>query len=87
VFDGVDRSNQEEFLAKHHIDLKTDCSRCWARPLCAGGCYHEAHTRYGSTERPNLHYCEWIRAWTPTCLEVYGSLAEAQPAFLNQLAS
>jgi len=86
VFDGVDRSGQEEFLAKHHIDLKTDCSRCWARPLCAGGCYHEAHTRYGSTERPNLHYCEWIRAWTHTCLEVYGSLAESKPEFLNQLA-
>ncbi|HEX6942240.1 MAG TPA: quinohemoprotein amine dehydrogenase maturation protein [Gemmatimonadaceae bacterium] len=86
VFDGVDRSGQEEFLARHHIDLKTDCSRCWARPLCAGGCYHEAHTRYGSTERPNLHYCEWIRAWTHTCLEVYGSLAESKPEFLNQLA-
>ena len=24
-------------------------SRCWARPLCAGGCYHEANTRYGET--------------------------------------
>jgi uncharacterized protein len=87
VFDGVDRSSQEDFLAKHHIDLKTDCSRCWARPLCAGGCYHEAHTRYGSTERPNLHYCEWIRAWTHTCLEVYGSLAEAKPEFLNKFGS
>ena len=82
VFDGVDRSSQEEFLTKHHIDLKTDCSRCWARPLCAGGCYHEAHTRYGSTEKPNLHYCEWIRAWTHTCLEVYGALAESKPEFL-----
>ena len=47
-----------------------------ARPLCAGGCYHEAHTRYGSTEQPNLHYCDWIRSWTNTCLEVYGTLAE-----------
>ena len=87
VFDGVDRFHQEDFLSKHHIDLKTDCSRCWARPLCAGGCYHEAHTRYGSTERPNLHYCEWIRAWTHTCLEVYGSLAESKPEFLAKLAS
>ena len=34
---------------KHHIANKTDCSTCWARPLCAGGCYHEAHTRYGSS--------------------------------------
>jgi uncharacterized protein len=84
VFDGVDRFQQDEFLAKHHIDSKTDCSTCWARPLCAGGCYHEAHTRYGSTTAPNLHYCEWIRSWTHTCLEVYGTLAERRPEFLRQ---
>ena len=85
VFDGVDHARQEEFLDRHHIDSKTDCATCWARPLCAGGCYHEAHTRYGSTERPNLHYCEWIRSWTDTCLQVYGALAEQKPEFLDRL--
>jgi uncharacterized protein len=84
VTEGVDRFRQDEFLDKHHIEAKTDCSKCWARPLCAGGCYHEAHTRYGSTERPNLHYCEWIRSWTDTCLQVYGTLAERKPEFLTQ---
>ena len=78
----VEDKDSGELRRPHHIDLKTDCSKCWARPLCAGGCYHEAHTRYGSTEKPNLHYCEWIRAWTHTCLEVYGSLAESKPEFL-----
>jgi uncharacterized protein len=62
------------FLESHHINDKTDCRTCWARPICAGGCYHEAHTRYGDTA-PNLHYCEWIRGWTHTCLEIYGELA------------
>jgi uncharacterized protein len=81
---GIDRARQDAFLARHHVDLKTDCSRCWARPLCAGGCYHEAHTRYGSTERPNLHYCDWIRSWTHKCLEVYGTIAERRPEFLRQ---
>ena len=69
---------------KHHIANKTDCSTCWARPLCSGGCYHEAHTRYGETTRPNLHYCEWIRGWTDVCLQIYGELAERNPAFLAQ---
>ena len=81
---GVDRAKQEDFLTKHHIANKTDCSTCWARPICAGGCYHEAHTRYGASERPNLHYCEWIRRWTNTCLEVYGTLAERCPQYLAQ---
>ena len=84
VTEGVDRGKQEDFLMKHHIANKTDCSTCWARPLCAGGCYHEAHTRYGSSERPNLHYCEWIRRWTDTCLQVYGTLAERRPEYLAQ---
>jgi uncharacterized protein len=81
---GIDRLVQIGFLEKHHIADKTDCSKCWARPMCAGGCYHEAHTRYGDTARPNLHYCEWIRAWTDTCLRIYGELAARNPEFLEQ---
>lgn len=84
VFDGVDHSRQDDYLRRHHIDNKTDCSVCWARSLCAGGCYHEAHTRYGSTEHANLHYCEWIRSWSHTCLEIYGTLAAQRPEFLRQ---
>lgn len=84
VFNGVDRSRQEDFLTQHHIENKTDCRTCWARPICAGGCYHEAHTRYGSTTRPNLHYCDWIRSWTDTCLHVYGTLAERKPEYLER---
>jgi uncharacterized protein len=84
VSDGVSWERQREFLDTHHIDEKVDCRSCWARPICAGGCYHEAHTRYGATSRPNLHYCEWIRGWTHTCLEIYGELAVKNPAFLRQ---
>ena len=82
VKDGIDRVAQAAFLQQHHIADKTDCSKCWARPLCSGGCYHEAHVRYGTTTRPNLHYCEWIRGWTDTCLQIYGELSERNPEFL-----
>ena len=84
VRDGIDRQAQQAFLEQHHVANKTDCSVCWARPLCSGGCYHEAHTRYGDTARPNLHYCEWIRGWTDVCLQIYGELSERNPAFLAQ---
>ena len=82
VTDGIDRARQAEFLDRHHVEHKTDCRTCWARPLCAGGCYHEAQTRYGTTEHPNLHYCDWIRDWTDICLRIYGELAERNPAYL-----
>ncbi len=84
VRDGVDRKAQIDFLQKNHIADKTDCSKCWARPLCSGGCYHEAYIRYGETTHPNLHYCEWIRAWTDTCLQIYGEISERNPKFLEQ---
>lgn len=84
VRDGVDRERQRDFLESHHVSDKTDCQTCWARPLCAGGCYHEAHTRFGTTNRPNLHYCDWIRGWTDTCLQIYGQIALVNPEFLTQ---
>jgi uncharacterized protein len=84
VRDGVDRAAQQQFLERHHITNKTDCSVCWARPLCSGGCYHEAHTRYGDTTHANLHYCDWIRGWTDVCLRIYGELSVRNPAFLAQ---
>ena len=84
VRDGIDRLVQIDFLEKHHIANKTDCHTCWARPLCSGGCYHEAHTRYGETVHPNLHYCEWIRGWTDTCLQIYGELFARNPSYLDR---
>ena len=84
VRDGIDHETRRDFLEKHHIDHKTDCHSCWARPLCAGGCYHEAQVRYGATTAANLHYCDWIRSWTDTCLKVYGEIAERNPAYFRQ---
>jgi uncharacterized protein len=84
VKDGVDRKKQEKFLVDHHIASKTDCHTCWARPICSGGCYHEAHVHYGESSHANLHYCTWVRSWTHTCLEIYGALAEKNPKFLER---
>jgi uncharacterized protein len=83
---GIDREKQTDFLRRGHIDSKYDCHTCWARPLCAGGCHHEAFVRYGDTGHPNLHYCDWIRDWTDTCLKIYGAIAAKNPEFLQQFA-
>ena len=86
VSTGINREKQADFLRRGHIKSKYDCHTCWARPLCAGGCHHEAFVRYGDTGHPNLHYCDWIRDWTNTCLEIYGAIAAKNPAFLQQFA-
>jgi uncharacterized protein len=83
---GVDREKQADFLNRGHIDSKYDCHTCWARPLCAGGCHHEAYVRYGDTGHPNLHYCDWVRDWTDTCLRIYGTVSALNPDFLVHFA-
>jgi uncharacterized protein len=86
VTTGIDKTKQTAFLDRGNINAKYACHTCWARPLCAGGCHHEAFVRYGDTGHPNLHYCDWIRGWTDTCLEIYGALAEKNPSFLDYFA-
>lgn len=86
VSSGIDRAKQSDFLTRGHVEAKYDCQSCWARPLCAGGCHHEAFVRYGDTGHANLHYCDWIRQWTDTCLRIYGELAVKNPSFLERFA-
>jgi uncharacterized protein len=81
---GIDRKARREFLTTHHIGARYDCHTCWARPVCAGGCYHEAFIHQGSTSAANLHYCDWIRGWNDVCLRVYGEIATRNPEFLNR---
>lgn len=83
---GIDREKKKDFLSRGHINSKYACHTCWARPLCAGGCHHEAYVRYGDTGHPNLHYCDWIRDWTDTCLGIYGALSARNPGFLERFA-
>ena len=60
---------------------KIPCQECFAKPLCAGGCYHEAYVRYGDSGAPNIHYCDWIRSWTDIGLSAYSRIMEKNPAF------
>ena len=83
VSTGIDSEKQAAFLKKGHIGGKYDCHTCWARPLCSGGCHHEAFVRYGDTGHANLHYCDWIRGWTDLCLNIYGEIAARNPRFLK----
>jgi uncharacterized protein len=83
---GIDKAAQSDFLTRGNINTKYDCHTCWARPLCAGGCHHEAFVRYGDTGHANLHYCDWIRDWTETCLKIYGAVSAVNPGFLEQFA-
>jgi uncharacterized protein len=81
---GVNHEARNEFLATHHIGARYDCHSCWARPTCAGGCFHEAFVHYGQTSAANLHYCDWIRGWSDICLQILGEISVRNPKFLER---
>lgn len=83
---GIDQDKRDDFLTRGHVGAKYACQSCWARPLCAGGCHHEAFVRYGDTGAANIHYCDWIRDWTDTCLKIYGTVSALNPGFLERFA-
>jgi uncharacterized protein len=81
---GVDHEARGEFLATHHIGARYDCHTCWARPVCSGGCFHEAYIHYGDTTSANLHYCDWIRGWNDLCLQILGEISVRNSSFLER---
>ncbi|MBV9745546.1 MAG: SPASM domain-containing protein, partial [Acidobacteriia bacterium] len=83
---GIDHKARQTFLETHHLGARYDCHTCWARPVCAGGCYHEAFVHYGDTSAANLHYCDWIRGWNDLCLRIYGEISVRNPAFLDRFS-
>ncbi|MEO0478287.1 MAG: quinohemoprotein amine dehydrogenase maturation protein [Planctomycetota bacterium] len=87
VRDGLDQVARTRFLKEGHVDKKSECSTCFARPLCAGGCYHEAQVRQGDPSAPNLHACEWIRGWTDIGLSSYARIMTQNPGFFARFES
>ncbi len=52
VLDGTfDQSIQQTFAA-NHVLAKEDCSKCWARFYCSGGCAANAHAKNGDIGKP-----------------------------------
>ena len=86
IYSGVDEADIKTFRQSVHVASKPACSECWARAICAGGCYHEALVREGGLTSANLHYCDWIKRWIEIGIDVYGRLARENPAYLDKLS-
>jgi uncharacterized protein len=76
VHSGVDRAQQNHWLADRHVHKQEPCRSCWARYLCGGGCHHEVIHR----GRPA---CDYIRGWLTYCLQAYIRLLEHSPEYFN----
>ncbi len=86
IFEGFCDSKVAGFRKLSKIDNKPGCEQCWAKMLCAGGCYHEALVREGDMLSANHHYCQWIKNWVNLGLETYARLAVDCPDYLDKLS-
>ncbi len=74
---GVDQPRQQQWIDGQHVAKQPGCSRCWARHLCGGGCYHEVLYRGRSA-------CDMIRGWMDYCLKAWLYMRATSPDYFAQ---
>jgi uncharacterized protein len=74
---GIDHDRIRACLAAQAAPRRNDCSACWARSLCAGGCHHDNHLRENELGLPPGGACDFIRSWLEIGIRVYAALRRA----------
>jgi uncharacterized protein len=61
---------------------REECSRCWARTLCSGGCHYENHVRENVLGQAPGGTCRFVRRWLALGIGLYGRLGEGDAEWL-----
>ena len=77
----IDRAAVRGLVVRALDRVATSCAGCIARPVCAGGCYHELHARHGDPFRPTTHYCALMREWIIFGIGAYADIMAENPGF------
>ncbi|HUY83172.1 MAG TPA: quinohemoprotein amine dehydrogenase maturation protein [Steroidobacteraceae bacterium] len=83
VYGGIDTERLGEFLRRASDRDGTDCAKCRIRNLCAGGCYHEAYSRFGDPLHRTYHYCDLLRRWVDFGVRIYAEISARNPRFFS----
>lgn len=77
---GIDRSKQQAFRAKFAPENQRECSTCWTRHLCGGGCSAMVD-RFGHED------CTSLRAESEAAIAIFQEFVETDPLLLLGLVS
>lgn len=69
------------------VDQRVECSQCWARYLCGGGCYYEAAVTHGRLQTPDLAHCFLTRHIIEDAIEIATYLSRSNLAEIRMMAS
>ena len=75
------RPSQPNAFHDRRVDSLPECSACWARYACGGGCYHNNYVRRGNTHSRDGNTCREIHSVIEMAITVYFQLDEDDRAY------
>lgn len=84
VFGTINREKVGE-VAYAYVEHKDECKSCWARYLCAGGCFYNSYENGGNLLAAPKEYCELYKKMYEVAIELYYRLNEISPDFMDEL--
>ncbi len=60
IIDGIDLKAYSNYVQRY-VDNISECSKCWAKYFCGGGCAHESYTYEASPFIPCSERCQMIK--------------------------
>jgi uncharacterized protein len=85
VRDGLDENGRWVYLDELLVDRRNDCSTCWTRYLCGGGCCHSAAVKNHNLKTPDRAHCELIRHVASLAIWLLDELQCNRPQVLQSL--
>lgn len=80
IYNGIDREKQQAFRRRFSPEHQKECSTCWTRHLCGGGCSAMVD-RFGHED------CASLRRESEAAIAIFQHFAEKDPVLLYGLVS
>ncbi|MDR4509638.1 MAG: radical SAM protein [Candidatus Brocadiaceae bacterium] len=82
VFNGaLDR----EVYQRGIVARREECSSCWVKYFCGGGCLYVNKAVHGKLFKPDVSYCKKMKYLTKLAIHLYCQLDETDKKFLTRL--
>lgn len=83
VFSEINKEKVKE-VAYAYVDHKETCKSCWARYLCAGGCFYNSYDRGGNLLAAPDVYCDLYKKQYEISIELYSRIKNISPNFIEE---
>lgn len=80
VYDGLEDDSQKSYIHAN-VEERSDCSNCWGRYICGGGCYYESVHNAGSLDKVNQDFCKVYKKYFEYCIHIYHKVKSITPDF------